>query len=203
VEEMARRVKGAEGAYARKAREAARLLLFKHHTLPGVRGWELKEELGPEWLEVLEVPDNQIKALDLQVTRVLEEPETTLEPTRRQLEEARYYITLRGELDKKALKTIGWRIDDIAGLAVAVAYIISRQGKAPRKDVESILSEKLPGWKVKANLDRYIQEEYLGEEDGLLYLDWRSRAEIDQKRLLDLILSFGRGEEHKEQGKAE
>ncbi len=185
-------MKGAEGAYARKAKEAARLLLFKHHTLPGVRGWELKEELGPEWLEVLEVLDNQIKALDLQVTRVLEEPETTIEPTRKQLEGARYYITLRGEMDKKALKTIGWRIDDIAGLAVAVAYIISRQGKAPRSDVENILSEKLPGWKVKMNLDRYIQEGYLGEEDGLLYLEWRSRAEIDQKKLLELILAYGR-----------
>ncbi|MEM3070921.1 MAG: hypothetical protein QW638_08525 [Candidatus Bathyarchaeia archaeon] len=191
---MARRLKGAQEAYARKARDAARLLFFKHHTLPGVRGWELREELGPEWLEVLEVLDSQIKALDLQVTRVLEEPETTVEPTRKQLEEARYYITLRGEIDKKALKTIGWRIDDIAGLAVAVAYIISRQGKAPRNDVENILSEKLPGWKVKVNIDRYIQEGYLGEEDGLLYLDWRSRAEIDQKKLLDLILAYGRKE---------
>lgn len=191
---MARRLKGVQEAYARKARDAARLLFFKHHTLPGVRGWELREELGPEWLEVLEVLDSQIKALDLQVTRVLEEPETTVEPTRKQLEEARYYITLRGEIDKKALKTIGWRIDDIAGLAVAVAYIISRQGKAPRNDVENILSEKLPGWKVKVNIDRYIQEGYLGEEDGLLYLDWRSRAEIDQKKLLDLILAYGRKE---------
>lgn len=190
---MAGRLKGAE-AYAKKARDAARLLFFKHHNLPGVRGWELRDELGPEWLEVLEVLDNQIKALGLQVTRVLEEPETTIEPTRRQLEEARYYITLRGEMDKKALKTIGWRIDDIAGLAVAVAYIISRQGKAPRSDVEKILSEKLPGWKVKVNLDRYIQEGYIGEDDGLLYLDWRSRAEIDQKKLLELILAFGRKE---------
>lgn len=187
-------MKGVQEAYARKARDAARLLFFKHHTLPGVRGWELREELGPEWLEVLEVLDSQIKALDLQVTRVLEEPETTVEPTRKQLEEARYYITLRGEIDKKALKTIGWRIDDIAGLAVAVAYIISRQGKAPRNDVENILSEKLPGWKVKVNIDRYIQEGYLGEEDGILYLDWRSRAEIDQKKLLDLILAYGRKE---------
>ncbi len=189
---MAKGLKRAEAAYARKAREAARMLFFKHHALPGVRGWELREELGPEWLEVLEVLDSQIKPLGLQVTRVFEEPEAPMEPTRKQLEEARYYITLREGMDKGALKTIGWRIDDIAGLAVAVAYIVSRQGKAPREDVEKILSEKLPGWRVKINIDRYIQNGYLGEEGGLLYLDWRSRAEIDQKKLLELILAFGR-----------
>ena len=41
------------------------------------------------------------------------------------------------------------------------------------------------------NLDRYIREGYLGEDDkGNLYLDWRSRVEIDQKQLVSLILGF-------------
>jgi len=190
---MARRVKQAEGIYGRKAREAAHLLFFKHHRLPGVRGWELRQELGPDWLEVLEVLDNQIKAIDLQVTRVFDEPDVYLEPTSAQLADARFYITLRGGVEQKAAKTIGWRIDDIAGLAVAVAYLISKQGKVPRGDVEKVLTEKLPGWKVKFNVDHYIEEGYLGsDERGVLFLDWRSRAEIDQKQLIDLILGFGK-----------
>ena len=96
-------------------------------------------------------------------------------------------------IDQKAAKTIGWRVDDIAGLAVAIAYILSKQGKAPRTDVEKLLQEKLPGWRVKMSIDRYIQQGYLGEDEkGVLYMDWRSRAEVDQKQLIDLIVSFGK-----------
>jgi len=190
---MARRLKRAERAYARKVRDAVHLLFFRHHRLPGVRGWELRQRLGPEWVEVLEVLDSQLKPLDLRVTHVFDDPDLYAEPTRAQLADARYYVTLRGTAEQKTAKTIGWRIDDIAGLAVAVAYLISKQGKAPRRDVEKVLAEKLPGWRVRMNLDRYIGEGYLGEDDGgFLYLDWRSRAEIDQKQLVDLILGFRR-----------
>jgi hypothetical protein len=191
---MAKRLKRAERAYARKLRQAVHILFFKHHRLPGVRGWELRQELGSEWIEVIEVLDGQLKPLDLQVTRVFDEPELFEEPTRKQLSEARYYITLRGSVDQKTAKTIGWRIDDIAGLAVTVAFLISKQGRASRRDVEKALAEKLPGWRVRMNLDRYIEEGYLGEQEGgILHLDWRSRAEIDQKQLVDIILGFRRG----------
>ena len=43
------------------------------------------------------------------------------------------------------------------------------------------------------SIDRYIQQGYLGEDEkGVLYMDWRSRAEVDQKQLVDLIVSFGK-----------
>lgn len=188
---MARRLKRAERTYSRKLKHAVQILFFKHHRLPGVRGWELRQELGPEWQEVLDVLDNQLKSFDLQVTRVFDEPEMFEEPTSSQLSDARFYITLRGTVDQKTAKTIGWRIDDIAGLAVSIAYLLAKQGKTPRRDVEKVLSEKLPGWRAKMNLDRYIEQGYLGEDDGgNIYLDWRSRAEIDQKKLVDLVLSF-------------
>jgi len=134
---MAQRVKASDKAYARKVRDAVHLLFFKHHKLPGVRGWELRKELGTEWQSVLEVLDKQLKPLDLKVTRVFDDPDI-IEPTGAQLADARYYVTMRGTVDQKTAKTIGWRIDDIAGLAVTVAYIISKQGKAPRNDVERI-----------------------------------------------------------------
>ena len=190
---MAKRVRRAEKAYSRKVKDAVQLLFFTHHRLPGVRGWELRQELGPDWLDVVDVLDDQLKPLDLKVTRVLEVPEVGAEPTRAQLADARFYVTMRGTVDQKAAKSIGWRIDDIAGLAVAIAYIISKQGKALRTDVEKILSEKLPGWRVKMSVDRYINQGYLGEDErGVLYMNWRSRAEVDQKQLVDLVVGFGR-----------
>ena len=189
---MAKRVKDGEVAYSRKLRDAVHILFFQHHRLPGVRGWELKQELGPEWQNVLEVLDKQLTLLDLQVTRVFDDP-TIIDPDSGQLADARYYITLRGNIDQKTAKTIGWRVDDIAGLAVAIAYIISKQGKALRAEVEKTLQEKLPGWRVKMSVDRYIQQGYLGEDDkGVLFLDWRSRAEVDQKQLINLIVGFGK-----------
>ena len=96
---MARRVRGAGRAYSGKLKEAVQLLFFKHHRLPGVRGWELRQELGPEWLQVIEVLDNQLKMLDLKVSRVLDDPDIVDEPTRAQLMDARFYVTMRGSVD--------------------------------------------------------------------------------------------------------
>jgi hypothetical protein len=192
---MAKRVSRTQQAYQRKLKDAVHILFFTHHKLPGVRGWELRKELGSDWQNILEVLDKQLQPFDLKVTRVLDEPDI-LEPTSAQIQDARYYITMRGTVNQKTAKTIGWRIDDIAGLAVSVAYIISKQGKAMRQDVVRVLEEKLPGWRVRLNIDRYIQQGYLGEdEQGILYLDWRARAEVDTKKLVDLVMSHGRKEQ--------
>ena len=189
---MAEKVSRAEKVYSRKVKDAVHLLFFTHHRLPGVRGWELRQELGTEWLQVIDVLDEQLKPLDLKVTQALDDPDI-MEPTSAQLVDARFYITMRGSVDQKTSKSIGWRIDDIAGLAVSIAYLISKQGKSPRTEVEKILSEKLPGWRTKMNIDRYIRQGYLGEDDrGTLFIGWRSRAEVDQKLLVDLVVGFGK-----------
>jgi len=84
---------------------------------------------------------------------------------------------------------MGWRIDDIAGLAITITYIISKRGKVPREEVEKILKEKLPGWRAEANIDRYIRAGYISEdENGQLYLDCGTRAEVDEKTLISLVL---------------
>jgi hypothetical protein len=78
----------------------------------------------------------------------------------------------------------------LAGLAISIAYIISKKGQAQRKEVEELLQEKLPGWKVGLNIDRYIRYGYLTQDDNeQLYLDWRTRAEVDQKALIDMLLT--------------
>jgi hypothetical protein len=171
-------------------KRATHMLFYRRHQKPGVKGWELHRALGADYPKVLEVLDDYLKSLDLQVKTVFEEEKTPSgKPSLGELDKARFYVTLRGELTPKETKMIGWRIDDLAGLAVAIAYIISKKGQAPRKDVEELLSEKLPGWKVGLNIDRYIRYGYLQQDDNdQLYLDWRTRAEVDEKALIDMLL---------------
>ncbi len=179
-----------KGVYASKVKRATHMLFYRRHQKPGVKGWELHRALGEDYPKVLDILDDYLKSLDLQVKTVFEEEKTpAAKPSLEELGKARFYITLRGDLTPKETKMIGWRIDDLAGLAVTIAYIISRKGQVPRKDMEELLSEKLPGWKVGLNIDRYIRYGYLQQDDNeQLYLDWRTRAEVDEKALIDLLL---------------
>jgi hypothetical protein len=182
--------KKTKGLYASKMKRATHMLFYRRHQKPGVKGWELYRALGADYPKVLEVLNDYLKSLDLQVKTVFEEEKTPAgKPTLEELNRARFYVTLRGELTPKESKMIGWRIDDLAGLAIAISHIISKKGQAPRKDVEEILSEKLPGWKVGMNIDRYIRYGYLQQDENeQLYLDWRTRAEVDEKALIDMLL---------------
>jgi hypothetical protein len=175
--------------YAIKIKRAAQLLFYKRHMKPGVKGWELKNALGSDYPKILKVLDEHLEKLDLQVKTIFEGEEPKEKPTLEELNKARFFITLRGGLPSKDAKMMGWRIDDIAGLATAISYIISKKGKAPREEVNDLLRSKLPGWRVDMNLNRYIRAGYLTEdENNMLYLDWRTRAEVDQKALVDLLL---------------
>ena len=176
--------------YAIKIKRAAQLLFYKRHMKPGVKGWELKNALGSDYPKILKVLDDHLEKLDLQVKTVFEGEETPEKPTLEELNKARFFVTLRGGFPAKDAKMMGWRIDDIAGLATAISFIISKKGKAPREEVDGLLRTKLPGWRVEMNLNRYIKSGYLAEDEhNMLYLDWRTRAEVDQKELVNLLLS--------------
>jgi hypothetical protein len=178
-----------KATYANKLKRATHMLFFKRHAKPGVKGWELRKALGADYPKVLKIMDDYLRGLDLEVKTVFEEGKHVEKPSVEQLDKARFYVALRGELVPKEAKMIGWRIDDFAGLAVAIAYVLSKKGKAPREEVEQLLREKIPGWKVGLNVDRYIRYGYLTEdENGQVYLDWRTRAEVDEKGLIDLLL---------------
>ena len=181
-----------KGVYAAKAKRATHMLFFRRHQKPGVKGWEMHKSLGADYPKVLDILDDYLRNLDLQVKTVFEEGEKppTEKPSVEEFDKARFYVTLRGDLAPKEAKMIGWRIDDLAGLAISISYIISKKGQASRRDVEELLGEKLPGWKVGLNIDRYIRYGYLAEdENGQLYLDWRTRAEVDQKALINMLLN--------------
>jgi hypothetical protein len=170
-------------------KRATHMLFYRRHQKPGVKGWELHKAIGSDYPKVLDLLDDFLKPLDLQVKTVYEQEKSPEKPTLDEMDKARFYVTLRGELEPKEAKMIGWRIDDLAGLAITISYIISKKGQAARRDVEELLGEKIAGWKVGLNLDRYIRYGYLQQDDNeQLYLDWRTRAEVDEKALIDLLL---------------
>ncbi len=166
------------------------MLFFKRHRKPGVKGWELKKRLGADYPKVLALLNSYLEELDLQVKTVFEEGKPSEKPTTADLDRARFYVTLRGGLTPKETKMMGWRIDDIAGLAITISAIMAKKGRASREEVEQLLRDKLPGWKVNLNVDRYIRAGYVDQDEkGQLYLDWRTRAEIDEKTLIDLLIA--------------
>jgi hypothetical protein len=177
-----------KGQYAGKVKKATQMLLYRRHARPGVKGWELHKALGNDYPKVLDVLDDYLKPLDMKVKVVFEEEKTPENPTVEELDKARFFVTLRDVATKD--KLMGWRVDDLAGLAITISYIVSKKGQAARKDVEKLLGEKIPNWKVQLNVERYIRYGYLMQDDkGQLYLDWRTRAEVDQKKLIELLLS--------------
>ena len=175
----------------RRLKKAAQLLFFRRHRVPGVKGWELKKALGDDYLEVLGVLDSVLDRLGMEVKRISEEGEERGEgggegEGEERAARDRFMIVLKEPVIEKAS---GERIDDVAMLAATLAYIISKQGKAPRKAVEDLLSAKFPKQRVYFALDRYIRQGYLGEDESVLYIGWRTRAEVDRKSLIELILS--------------
>jgi hypothetical protein len=88
-------------------------------------------------------------------------------------------------LGLKEAKMIGWRIDNLAALAATVAYLLSKQGKAPREDLEKLLSNKFGRWKSITLVDIFLRTGYLEEDDaGVTSLGWRTQSEIDLKALM-------------------
>jgi hypothetical protein len=179
-----------KATYLAKVKLATHMLFYRRHQKPGVKGWELRKALGSDYPKVIDVLDDFLKPLDLQVKTIFEEEKTPEKPSLDDLDKARFYVTLRGTLQTKEAKMIGWRIDDLAGLATTIGFIISKKGQASRKDAEELLAEKIPGWKVGLNIDRFIRYGYLQQdENAQLYLDWRTRAEVDQKTLIQMLLN--------------
>ncbi len=175
-----------------KLAKAAQLLFFRHHMEPGAKRWELKKAIGRNYEEVLKMLDGELAMLGLEVKLVKEGEEGS--------ESDRYFITFKGHPTLTETRTFGWRIDDMAMLTVAISYIVAKGGKAQLKEIERTLKEKFPKWRVEATIDRFIRRGYLSEDEtGLLYIGWRTRAEIDQKTLLGLLL----GKEEKGEAKGD
>jgi len=170
----------------RRVKKAAQLLFFRMHRIPGVKGWELKRALGDDYIKVIEILNTTLEKLGMEVKQISEaEREGEGEE---KTEQDRFMILLKSPVIEKASAE---RIDNVAILSAALAYIISKHGKTSRKAVEDFLTEKFQKDRIYSSIDRYIRQGYLGEDDKgkVLYIGWRARAEVDRKTLLDLIIA--------------
>jgi len=168
-------------------KRAVHLLLFRRGKMPGAKEWELKEKLGKNYEQVLEQLNQLLSELDLEIKKVTEPRtgEMTAEGAPAALEEPRYYVTLKGTLGLKEAKMIGWRIDNLAALSASLAYLVSKQGKAAREDIEKLVAHKFGRWKAATLVDIFLRTGYLEEDDaGVMSLGWRTRSEVDLRALM-------------------
>jgi hypothetical protein len=172
-----------EERISRKLMIAATMLFFKSHQSPGVRGWELKNRLGKNYMKVLELLNHKLNELGLQIKTVFEDDSS------QDLDRARFYITLTHPLTMSDLVTSDYRIDEVAALAITLSIIFSRGGKTPLRDVLEVLETKFPKWKAEAYIEKAIRRGYINKtEEDILTIGWRTRVELDQRELLKAIL---------------
>jgi hypothetical protein len=173
--------------YSDKLKRAVHLLFFRRGKMPGAKEWELKEKVGKNYEQVLQQLNTLLAELDLEIKKVTEQPSTQMQETEGALhmDEARYYVTLKGSLGLKEAKMIGWRIDNLAALSGAIAYLVSKQGKAPREDVEKLIAQKYGRWKATTLVDIFLRAGYLEEDDaGITSLGWRTKSEVNLPALM-------------------
>jgi hypothetical protein len=170
--------------YGEKLKRASHMLFFKRGKIPGARSWELKAGLGKGYQKVVEQLDELLKDLDLEVKKV----EAPLAEDAAGDDGYRYFVRLKGTLTPKEARMSGWRIDNLAALAAGIALVVSKQGKVERKELEEIVAHKAGRWRGLTLLDTFLRTGYLEEdEDGLLKLGWRTKAELDLQSLMMLV----------------
>ncbi|MBI3841369.1 MAG: hypothetical protein HY297_05405 [Thaumarchaeota archaeon] len=166
----------------RKVRKAFQVLVLQRGRNPGVKGWELKRYLGRDFRKIVEVLSEDVSALGLEVFEVKGADGTD--------DSSRFLLRFKESPTISEAETSGIRIDDLAVLAATIAFINSKQGRVGRREVEHFLREKFPKWRVEYSLDRYIKRGYLEMDDrSMLHVGWRTRAEVDEKTLMTMILS--------------
>lgn len=163
-----------EAEIREKIRKAAQMLFFQRHRLPGAKGWELRQALGKRYMEIIDLLNAELDKLGMEVRMVGEDPGR-----------ARFFVVLKDSPGGKLSKD---RVDDLAVLAACLALIHSRDGKAVRREVEDVLREKFPGWKVRGNIDKYLRMGYLSQEKGVLKIGWRAKAEVSMEKLIAALM---------------
>ena len=166
----------------KKVRKAFQVLILLRSRNPSLKGWELKRHLGREYRKILEVLSEDVATLGLEVFEVKGPDESE--------DSSRFMLRFKEPPSLSEAETSGFRIDDLAVLASSIAYINSKQGRVSRRELEQFLREKFPKWRVEFSLDRYVKRGYMEQDDkSLVRIGWRTRAEIDERTLMTLILS--------------
>lgn len=166
-----------------KVRRALQLILFRRGRRPGARDWELRNRLGKDHDAVLARVDTLLGDLDLKLKAVSE-------PGLAEDAGVRYLAILRGTMAPSEARLTGWRIDSLAALSASLAFVLAKQGRVPREDLEDLIGEKLGRWRSETLVDAFVRSGYMFEDDsGLMALGWRSYAEVELKDLIAKVLA--------------
>ncbi|MCS7094313.1 MAG: MAGE domain-containing protein [Thaumarchaeota archaeon] len=172
------------GKLERKVALAAAMILTSGHRQPGVRGWELRRRLGKNYEKVLEALDSRLRRVGLKIKSVQEEGSDDPDRTR-------YYVVISEPLALYDLGTMGYSMDEVAILAVTLAFLFTNNDRAPYKQVVELLESKYPKWRVESVLERLTRRGYLMRtEDDSLVVGWRSKVEVDRQELLRAITAL-------------
>lgn len=167
-----------------KIKRAAHILMLRSHSKPGVRGWELRRALGDDYIRILELLDRELSDIGLKVAVRTEKGE---EPSKDDYDDSFFFVTFRSPPDWPEIRGSGWRIDELAALAVSISLIAGRGGKARYEELMDVLTKKMPERRARALVTRFIKQGYLaGEEE--LELGWRTFVEVDVKGLLKAVM---------------
>lgn len=168
-----------------RVKRAAHLLLFRRGRRPGAREWELRQRLGKDWEDAVKRLNDALAPLDVEVRRAEEPGLDGDDPG------VRYLAVLKGTMKPADARMTGIRIDNLAALAISISFVLAKQGRAPREEVEDLLSERLGRWRSGSLLDFAVRAGYLSEDDdGMLALGWRSYAEVDVRSLMGKLLAM-------------
>ncbi|MCC6013831.1 MAG: hypothetical protein LM593_05640 [Candidatus Verstraetearchaeota archaeon] len=168
-----------EAILSRKLKKALQLLLFQHHHLPGVKGWELRKALGKDYLNIIRILNRKLEELGLEI-KIIHELEDEND-----FDKARFYVTFKSIPEELS----SWRIDELAILAISIAIIATRNS-VKKQELQEILKEKFPDWKIDKVINMFIKKGYLEEKDDNLYIGWRTKAEVDIKKLVESIAGY-------------
>ena len=175
-----------EKFYGEKLKRAVHMLLFKRGKMPGAKEWALKQQLGKNYAQIVEQLNTLLADLDLEVKKLKED--YVSESAEGETPDTRFIVTLKGSISPREARMSGWRIDNLAALAASVSYIVSKQGKAPREEVEKLVANKVGRWKTLSLLDSFTRNGYLMEDtEGTMSLGWRTKAEVDLTSLMTLL----------------
>jgi len=181
-------VKPEETYYSERLKRAAHMLFFKRGKIPGARSYELRTGLGKGFQNVLSQLDDSLKDLDLEAKKVEVDSLSEALSKGDGEEDYRYFVRLKGTLAPKEARMSGWRIDNLAALAACLSLVVSRQGKCERKELEEVVGNKAGRWRSLTLMDTFLRTGYLEEdEDGMVKLDWRTKAEMDLQSLMMLV----------------
>ena len=165
-----------------KIRRAARLLLYKSHYKPGVKGWELVRHLGRDYIETVKALNRILDVIGLEIIAVDDEGNRL--KLEGDLRKAVFLVVLKEPPTIGEARTVGWRIDDLAILAASLLYLYARGGRASRSDLIGFLRGKFRGPRLNYVFGRLVRLGYFEEEGDTIKIGWRSRVEIDMDKLV-------------------